>query len=234
MRLGVLFLFALVSRAQSAPPDLGGVYQAIPSGATLAGGLKNVGSPSDIALLPVAVQQMKTVNLKDDPVKMCQPVGPFRMMARERTKIELVPARGMMVMLFEDISLGVMRTVYLNRGHREKVEPNWLGDSVGHWEGDTLVVDVTGFNDKTWLVGTGTFHTDALHVTERYTRVDKDQINYDITMEDPNVLTKPWIMHTNLMLREGTRLQEYVCAENNLAPAFYERMEKNGVNFRRP
>jgi hypothetical protein len=83
-------------------------------------------------------------------------------------------------------------------------------------------------------VGTGTFHSDALHVTERYTRVDKDQINYDVTLEDAKVLTKPWVIHTNLMLREGTRLQEYVCAENNTAPAFYEDLLKGGVNFKRP
>ena len=70
-----------------------------------------------------------------------------------------------------------------------------MGNSVARWEGDTLVVDVIGFNDKTWLAGTGTFHSDALHITERYTRVDKDQINYEVTMEDPNVLTKPWTLH---------------------------------------
>jgi hypothetical protein len=120
------------------------------------------------------------------------------------------------------------------RDHPKQIYPTWLGDSVGHWEGDTLVVDVTSFNDKTWLVGTGTFHSEALHVVERYTRVDKDQINYDITMEDPNVLTRPWVIHTNLMLREGTHLEEYVCAENNLAPSFYERLQKNNVNFQRP
>ena len=80
------------------------------------------------------------------------------------------------------------------------------------------MVDVIGFNDKTWLAGTGTFHTDALHITERYTRVDKDQINYEVTMEDPNVLTKPWTLRSTIMLREGTRLQEYLCAENNLDP----------------
>jgi hypothetical protein len=57
----------------------------------------------------------------------------------------------------------------------------------GRWEGDTLVVDTIGFNDKTWLAGAGTFHTEALHTVERFTRVDKDQINYEITMEDPNV-----------------------------------------------
>jgi hypothetical protein len=145
---------------------------------------------------------------------------------------QIVQTPRQIVILYEQMH--EYRIIPLNAKHPDDLAPAYMGDSVGRWEGDTLVVDVIGFNDRTWLVGTGTFHTDALHVTERYTRVDKDQINYDITMEDPNVLTKPWIMHTNLMLREGTRLQEYVCAENNLAPAFYERIEKNGVNFRRP
>ena len=85
----------------------------------------------------------------------------------------------------------------------DDLEPSYMGDSVGHWEGDTLVVDVTGFNDKTWLGPTGTFHTEALHVTERYTRVDYNTINYDVTMEDPNVLTKPWNTHSTIMLRPG-------------------------------
>jgi hypothetical protein len=60
-----------------------------------------------------------------------------------------------------------------------------MGDSVAHWEGDTLVTDVIGFNDKTRLIGAGTFHTEALHVTERFTRVDKDTIRYEATREDP-------------------------------------------------
>ena len=110
--------------------------------------------------------------------------------------------------------------------------PTYMGDSVDHWEGDTLVVDVVGFNDKTWLTGAGTLHSGALHITERYTRVDKDRINYDVTIEDPKVLTRPWIVHSTMMLREGTRLLEYVCVENNLDPARYEKLLKDGVNFR--
>jgi len=120
-----------------------------------------------------------------------------------------------------------------NRKHIASDVKLFMGDSVAHWEGDTLVVDVIGFNDNTWLAGTGTFHTDALHITERYTRVDKDQINYEVTMEDPNVLTKPWTLRSTLMLREGTRLQEYPCSENNIDPDRYEQLLKNGVNFRR-
>jgi hypothetical protein len=64
--------------------------------------------------------------------------------------------------------------------------------------------------------------------------VDKDQINYDVTMEDPNVLTKPWMYHTTIMLREGTRLSEYACAENNLDPGHYQDLLKQGIKFERP
>jgi hypothetical protein len=81
--------------------------------------------------------------------------------------------------------------------------------------------------------GTGTFHSDALHIVERYTRVSKDRIDCEATMEDPNALTKPWVLQSSLMLREGTRLQEYVCAENNLDPHRYEQLLRNGVDFTR-
>jgi hypothetical protein len=90
----------------------------------------------------------------------------------------------------------------LNAKHPDDVVPTYMGDSVARWEGDTLVVDAIGFNDKTWLTGTGTFHSESLHVTERYTRVDKDQINYEATMDDSKVLTRPWTIRTTMMLRE--------------------------------
>jgi hypothetical protein len=108
-----------------------------------------------------------------------------------------------------------------------------MGNSVARWDGDTLVIDIIGFNDKTWLAGTGTFHSDALHIVERYTRVSRDRIDYEVTMEDPNVLTKLWVLTSSLMLREGTRLQEYICAENNIDPDRYERLLEGGVDFTR-
>ena len=115
-------LAASFATAQTTPPDLAGVYQVIERSVTLPGGLKNAGSPAELPLLPAAAAQMKSVDLKQDPAKMCVPVGPFRMMAREENKIELVPVKGKIVMLFEDLSRGVMRTIYLNRGHPEKRE----------------------------------------------------------------------------------------------------------------
>ena len=145
--------------------------------------------------------------------------------------IQIVQTPQQVVMLYEYMS--IFRVIPLNAKHPDDLIPSYMGHSVGHWEGDTLVVDVIGFNDKTWLAGTGTFHSDALHLTERYTRVDKDQINYDVIMEDTNVLTKPWAMRSTLMLREGTRLQEYVCAENNLDPDRFEKLLKEGVSIGR-
>jgi hypothetical protein len=168
----------------------------------------------------------------DDPDALCLPPGIPRTSVLGLFPTQIVQTPQQIVFLYE--YMHEFRVIPINAKHRDDVSPTYMGDSVGHWEDDTLVVDVTGFNDKTWLVGTGTFHSEALHVVERYTRVDKDQINYDITMEDPNVLTKPWIIHTHLMLREGTHLEEYVCAENNLAPEFYERLQKNNVHFQRP
>jgi hypothetical protein len=135
------------------------------------------------------------------------------------------------VMLYE--YMNVFRVIPLNAKHPADLIPSYLGNSVGYWDGDTLVVDVTGFNDKTWLAGTGTFHSELLHLTERFTRVSKDRINYAVTMEDPKVLTGPWTLSSSLMLREGTRLEEYICAENNLDPGRYEKLLKDGVKITR-
>ena len=167
----------------------------------------------------------------DDPAAVCLPLGIPRISIVGLFPLQIVQTPSQIIILHEYMS--VFRVIPLDAKHPDDVVPGYMGESVGHWDGDTLVVDTIGFNDKTWLTSTGTFHSDALHVTERYTRVDKDQINYDVTMEDPNVLTEPWTINTTLMLREGTRLREYVCAENNLAPERYEKLLKAGVKFTR-
>lgn len=145
--------------------------------------------------------------------------------------MQIVQTPKTIVMMYE--YLNAFRIIPINAKHPDDLEPSFMGDSVGHWEGDTLVVDVTSFNDRTWLPGTGTFHSDALHVTERYTRTDKDTIQYEATMEDPKVLTKPWVYRTTIMLREGTRLREYVCEENNQDKGAYEKLLKDETVFRR-
>jgi len=167
----------------------------------------------------------------DDPTSQCLPAGLPRTVMLGLFPQQIVQTPTQIIMLYE--YMNVFRVIPLNAKHPEDLIPSYTGNSVGRWEGDTLVVDVIGFNDKTWLAGTGTFHTDALHITERFTRVNKDQINYEVTMEDPNVLTKPWTLTSTLMLREGTRLEEYICAENNIDPDRYEKLLKEGVKFTR-
>ncbi len=167
----------------------------------------------------------------DDPAGLCLPLGVPRLALVGLFPIQIVQTPTQIVILHEYMS--VFRVIPLNAEHRTDVAPTYMGDSVGRWDGDTLVVDVVNFNDKGWLTGTGTHHTDALHVTERYTRIDKDQIDYVVTMEDPNVFTEPWTVKTTLMLREGTHLQEYVCAENNVEMEHYAKILKEGVAYER-
>ena len=167
----------------------------------------------------------------DDPTARCLPAGIPRTIMLGLFPQQIIQTSKQIVMLYE--YMNVYRVIPLNAKHPDDLLPSYMGNSVGHFEGDTLVVDVIGFNDKTWLAGTGTFHTEALHITERFTRVGKDQINYDVTMEDSNVLTKPWTLHSTLMLREGTRLEEYVCAENNIDLDRYEKLLTEGVKFTR-
>jgi len=206
--------YAVAQTARGTTPDLGGVYQPIPNSKVLAGGLKNIGSPAEIPLLPAAREQMKSVIPDKDPWKMCQPIGQFRMMAREQTKIELVPTPTMVVVLFEDLSHGVMRSIYLNRGHREKLQPTWFGDSVGRWEGGTLVVDTVGFNTETWLNDAGAQHSDALHLTERIRPVlGGKYLEYKMTAEDPKALAKPYT-YTRYYEKLNSEIMEDVCQED--------------------
>lgn len=167
----------------------------------------------------------------DDPTALCLPPGVPRSVMLGLFPQKIVQTPKEIVVLYE--YMNTFRMIPLNAKHPDDLLASYMGDSVGHWEGDTLVVDVTGFNDKTWLAGTGTFHSEALHVTERYTRVDRDRIDYEVTMDDTKVFTKPWTLTSTLMLREGTRLQEYVCAENNLDPANFEKLLKQGVQITR-
>ncbi|MBI4888353.1 MAG: hypothetical protein HY824_14760 [Acidobacteria bacterium] len=103
--------------------------------------------------------------------------------------------------------------------HLDEVDPppadTWMGHSVGRWDGDTLVVTVTNFNDKTWFDRAGNFHSDALHLVERFTPVTPDVIRYEVTIEDPKVFTRPWTISMPLYRRMEPNIQllEYRCTE---------------------
>ena len=108
-----------------------------------------------------------------------------------------------------------VRIIYTNGTPHPRGPINWwLGDSRGHWEGDTLVVDVVHFTDQTWLDRAGNFHSDALHLVERYTMTGPDHINYEVTVEDPKVFTRPWKMSMLLYRRKepNVRLLDYLPA----------------------
>src|SRR5437667_1947144 len=157
----------------------------------------------------------------DDPVARCIPE--LDLGAGGLYPNQFVQTPTLIVILIE--SRHVFRLIPLNEKHPDDLDASYLGDSVGHWEGDTLVVDVTGFKER--LIGSK-ISTDALHITERFTRVDYNTINYEARVEDPKALTKPYTITSKYMLRPGTRLQEFVC-ENNQDPAAFEELEKKGL-----
>jgi hypothetical protein len=110
------------------------------------------------------------------------------------------------------------RTVYMDgRTHPAKLTPSFYGHSIGWWEGDTLVIDTTGFNEGFWLDRRGLPHTDALHTVERFTRADSATIRYEVTVDDPGAYTAPWTARFNLRWENGTELFEYVCQQANYA-----------------
>ena len=109
---------------------------------------------------------------------------------------------------------GAVRTIYMD-DHQEAPADSWMGWSNGHWEGETLVVDTTGFNDRTWFDRAGNFHSEALHVVERYTATSPDHLFYEATIEDPDVFTRPWKISMPLYrrLEKNAQIMEFRCVE---------------------
>jgi hypothetical protein len=151
---------------------------------------------------------------REDPEGKCMPPGIPRLMATPFPfQIFQLPDR--VLFLFEG-GAHVWRVVFTDgRPHARDPNPSFLGDAVGRWEGDTLVVDVIGFNEKTWLDQDGHPHTDALHVVERYTRTDELTLHYQATLDDPKAYTRPWTASYTIPWSPGTELLEYICQENN-------------------
>jgi hypothetical protein len=109
---------------------------------------------------------------------------------------------------------GAVRNLYLKDPGPPPVD-SWMGQSVAHWEGETLVVDVKGFNDQTWFDRSGNFHSDMLHVVERYTRTSPDVISYEATIDDPKTFTRPWKISMPLYRRQekNAQLMDFKCVE---------------------
>jgi hypothetical protein len=193
-------------RALDGKVDLSGVW--IISGST--------DLPSDPAYLPDAQQlynQRKASGGKGDPEKQCLPNGVVRI---EPLPYKIVQTSKLVVLLAEGNTHSYRRFFLDGRLHDLDLEPNtWIGNSIGHWEGDTLVVDTIGFNDKTWLDSTGKPHSEALHVIERYRRPDLNHLEIAYTLEDPQAFSKPYAFARTFTRVTDRDLKEYFCAMDN-------------------
>ena len=151
---------------------------------------------------------------REDPVTNCLPGGPSDMLG---SSYRIVQSPTVIALLYES-QTGRYRQVYMD-GRRLPVDPNptWLGYSVGHWDGEALVVESAGFNDRTWLDRVGHPHSEKLRVTERFRRVDFGHIQYQITFDDPDTLTAPITRSLTVNYAADTDMLEAVCNENNRA-----------------
>jgi hypothetical protein len=177
--------------------------------------------------------QAKRMYIRDNPYERaefidsrvrCLPAGPRFVMTSAYNGWQILQPPGYVIMLQEHNHN--YRIIPIdNTPHVGKDLQLWQGDSRGYWEGSTLVIDVTNFNDKSWIVGeaggegisTGAFFSTALHMVERFTIVDENNVDYEATIEDPNVFTRPWKMKFGVWRRAPTTYEnfEYACHEGN-------------------
>ncbi len=211
-----------IPRLTDGKPDLSGIWQS--GGVSLYGEptAQPAAAPAGPRPQPAPYQDWALAKAKEysdglakaDPIASCFLPGVPRITTMPMP-FEIVQKPGRVAILYE--AFHAFRIIPTDGGkHPADLDPTFMGDSVARWEGDTLVVDVTGFNDKTWLDGRGHFHSDQLHVVERYRRTPEDTLALEVTMEDPKVMTKAWV--TNIVLRHpprADRVMEYECLENN-------------------
>ncbi len=150
--------------------------------------------------------------IRDNPSSRCLPHGiPLASLLTEVFKMVQTP--GLIVAMYE--ADNTFRQIYLDsRKVPADAEPTWLGYSAGHWEGDTLVVETSGFNDKSWLDLAGHSHSEGLHVTERYRRRDFGHMEMEVTIDDPKMYTRPIKLNVTQVLQPDTDVFEFFCNEN--------------------
>jgi hypothetical protein len=180
-------------------------------------GVKSADQQVDVPFLPAALElfnQRVTTNSRDDPESQCLPVGVPRYMF-DPYAFEMVQTPKQVMFLFEGDNY-LWRTVPLRAAmdHPKDITPTWLGDAVGRYEKDSLIVDVIGFNGKAWLDQAGHPQTPQAHLTERYTRTDSLTLKYEVTIDDPGAYSKPWTTSNTVRWRPGFHLMEFICQEN--------------------
>jgi hypothetical protein len=143
----------------------------------------------------------------------CLPPGVPRIMLMARP-FEMVQTPSRILFMYEG-GAHVWRQVWMDgRAHPKDPNPDWLGHSIGHWEGDTLAVDSVGFNDRTWLDDAGHPHTERLHVIEKYSRTGPLTMKYDVVIDDPGAYTQSWTSSGSLTFRPGEKLAEDICLDS--------------------
>jgi hypothetical protein len=213
---------AAIPRTMDGRPDLSGVWQAMNAAAwniqdheaekdVPAG--RGVVEGNDIPYQPWAAARQRdnfANRATADPEARCYLPGVPRITYMPYP-FQILQTPTNVALLYEYVH--TLRNVYLDGSHPDGHIDWWMGDSRGRWEGDALVVDVVHFNGETWFDRAGNFHSDALHVVERYTMVDRDHLEYQATIEDPKVFTRPWTMKMPLYRRveKNIQLLEYEC-----------------------
>jgi len=204
--------------------DFSGVYYApgygpsdppIRNGETIARNIARDLKPGDVPMLPSAaalMRQRDADNSKDDPEGLCLPMGTPR---KDPYPWKIIQTPRLFLILYEG-NVHSYRQVFLDgRPHDPNVTETWWGDSTGHWDGNALVVDTVGLNDKAWLDLVGHPRTSKAHIVERFTRPELGRVNIEITIDDPGAYSKPWKVLESAQLAPGWEIAEYICNENN-------------------
>src|SRR5262245_50423929 len=209
-------------RTSDGKPDLSGVWQAV---TTANWNIQSHGADKDVPAglgvvdgdeIPyqtsaLATKRMNFANRATaDPETKCFLPGVPRITYMP-FPCQIFQPRNHVSITYEYVHAG--RRIFMNTPHPEGSIQWYMGDSRGHWEGDTLVVDVRDFTDKTWFDRAGNFHSEDLHVVERYTPITPNHIDYEVTIEDPKVFTRPWKMRMPLYRRieSDMRILDYEC-----------------------
>lgn len=182
----------------------------------------------DIAQVPLQpwaralTDYRQSLALSTEPYTRCKPAGgPRQFMSPYGLEIVDIPDLKQVFIFNISDSMSYRRIYMDGRQHPAHVEPSYFGHSIGHWDGDTLVIDTVGYNENFWMNRDGMPHTEQLHTIERIRRPDFDTLDYTVTIDDPGAYTAPWTSGYTLGWEKG-ELFEYMCQENNLSPESME------------
>ena len=182
------------------------------------GGARGEPPPTFMSLYkPEAAAKAKTLSDKDDPTLRCVPTafGTLNISLYDVGAVGQIVATPKMIVMLTETFHGFRLIPTDGRPHSDEVPPAYRGDSVGRWDGDTLVVDTRNFTDNTWMSAEGRVsqHSDQLHIVERYRRVDANTLEIEAVVEDPEVLTKPWsVPKQTLVLAPFDRIMSLNCS----------------------